>query len=251
LAFFFQQSAEYPVVIAANRDEFLSRASLGPAKVCDRPWVIAGLDLVAGGTWLGLNERGLVAGLLNRRTGESVDPSRRSRGLLCLEMLREPSPERAVEVLGRKDGGAYNPFRLLLASTASAYVGENRGPTIRVRALSPGVHVLTNADEEDPTCPQRTRYRALFAAAVPLLQRGAIEAALGRLQRILADHGTSSRARERESATSLCVHLGEYGTRSSTILFYVARERRWRYFHAEGPPCEAPYAEVALPEATA
>ncbi len=247
LALLFQQSAEYPLVVAANRDELLARPSAGPAKVLDNPWVVAGLDLVAGGTWLGLNEHGLVAGLLNRRTSKPVDPLRRSRGSLCLEMLQQTSPEEAVEALRKWDGNAYNPFRLLLASPAAAYVGQNRGPTIQVQRLPPGVHVLTNRDADEGTCPSWARYRAVFREAVPLLEKGAIDPVLEHLQRALADHTAPAELTGEDLPVGLCVHLGNYGTRSSTILFYAARQSRWRFFHAEGPPCSAPYSEIPLP----
>src|SRR5262245_35399058 len=87
LAIYFQVSARHPLVIAANRDEFLERPSLPPTVAAGPPWVACGADVVAGGTWLGLNHHQLVAGILNRRTGVPPDPECRSRGLLCREAL--------------------------------------------------------------------------------------------------------------------------------------------------------------------
>ena len=83
LAIYFQMTDDYPIVIAANRDEYLDRPAAKPTTLCARPHVVGGKDLRAGGTWLGVNEYGLVAGLLNRRTEAPPNPDARSRGLLA------------------------------------------------------------------------------------------------------------------------------------------------------------------------
>ena len=71
LAIYFRVFPDYPVVVAANRDEYLDRAALPPTSLGERPRIIGGKDLRAIGTWLGINEHGLVAGLLNRRISET------------------------------------------------------------------------------------------------------------------------------------------------------------------------------------
>src|SRR6266487_3778838 len=88
LAIYFETFRDYPVVIAANRDEYLSRPALPPTVLSETPRIIGGKDLRANGTWLGINEYGLVAGLLNRRPNEEANPSARSRGMLCLDALQ-------------------------------------------------------------------------------------------------------------------------------------------------------------------
>src|SRR5437870_4054608 len=96
LAIYFQTFPDYPVVIAANRDEYLERPAVPPTNLCDHPRIVGGKDLRANGTWLGINEYGLVAGLLNRRNGEAEnDPNLRSRGLLCLDVLKHRSAAEA------------------------------------------------------------------------------------------------------------------------------------------------------------
>ena len=74
LAIYREVSDQFPLVVAANRDEFLGRASESPRLLPDRPDVIAGRDLEASGTWLGCRVDGgfLVAGLLNRRSSDGV-----------------------------------------------------------------------------------------------------------------------------------------------------------------------------------
>src|SRR5262249_37650477 len=62
LAIYFKMTDDYPVVIAANRDEYLDRPAAKPTVLCDRPHIVGGKDLRAGGTWLGINEYGVVCG---------------------------------------------------------------------------------------------------------------------------------------------------------------------------------------------
>ncbi len=247
LALYLGQSRRYPLVIAANRDEFLSRPATAPQPIDDHPWVVAGLDLVAGGTWLGVSQSQLACGILNRRTGELPDPQRRSRGLLCLEVLRSRDLEAARALVTGQAGSEYNPFNLLVAAPQAALVAQNSEPRLEVTPLPSGVHLLTNLDLNDPTCPRIAKAHGLFAAAAGALDAEPLEAIVEKLRQILADHSTPLDPRGEGPPNNLCVHRGEYGTRSSTILLFSAAERRYRYFHADGPPCAHAYAEIALP----
>src|SRR5277367_3022593 len=156
LAIYFRTFADYPVVVAANRDEYLARAAVPPVTLNDDPQVVGGKDLRAGGTWLGINEHGLVAGLLNRRTADygPADPNLRSRGLLCLEALRQSTATAAARFVERERGADYNAFNLLIASREAAFVAYNRGGEVEVVELTSGLHLLTNLDADDFECPR-------------------------------------------------------------------------------------------------
>jgi uncharacterized protein with NRDE domain len=243
LAVYVQASAEVPLLVAANRDEFLDRPSADPARIAYDPWVFAGLDLNAGGTWFGVNQHGLVVGLLNRRRRVEPDPTRRSRGLLCLEILQLRSPREAADHLRHTAAEAYNGFNLLVADAHESLVATNPGDRMQVITLPPGVHLLTNLALNDPTCPRIARSSELFrrvvlpgdedpASVIPLLRT------------ILADHTTALDPRATVIDT-LCVHLPGYGTRSSSIVAVTA-SGRMRYWHAAGPPCVTEYVEQAL-----
>ncbi|MGD9764677.1 MAG: NRDE family protein [Candidatus Binatia bacterium] len=232
-----------PLLIAANRDEYLDRPSADPAVISHDPWVFAGRDLHAGGTWLGVNQRGLVAGLLNRRTA-ALDPGRRSRGLLCLEVLQQPDRAVAIELLRGIDGRAYNPFNLLLADAHGADVATNWGGSMRLTPLRAGVHLLTNLELDDPTCPRISASSQLFRAT-PATLRGDPAALIAPLRRILADHRTALDPRA-SAPDALCVHRPAYGTRSASIIAVEASDRV-RYWHASGPPCRAEFSELILP----
>lgn len=247
LAIYFQVFRDYPVVIVANRDEYLARPATSPEILAAKPQVIGGKDLKAGGTWLGINQHGVVAGLLNRRTQGGPDPARRSRGLLCLEALRCRTAGEALDFVRRQDGGAYNPFNLLTVSRGEALVAYNRGGLIETARLEPGLHLLTNLDVDDFECPKISRAYDRFAAlardrefaANPLQERE-------RLRQLLADHATQLDSRS-AAPNAICLHLDGYGTRSSSMIFFGASGQVAAHFFAPGPPCVTEYAPAPIP----
>jgi uncharacterized protein with NRDE domain len=247
LAIYFQVFRDYPVVLAANRDEYLARPATSPQILAENPRVIGGKDLKAGGTWLGINQHGVIAGLLNRRTQGGADPARRSRGLLCLEALHCRTAGEALDFVRRQDSGAYNPFNLLTVSRAEALVAYNRGDLIETARLEPGLHLLTNLDVDDFECPKISRAYDHFAALAgdrefanhPLAERG-------RLRQLLADHATQLDSRS-AAPNAICLHLDGYGTRSSSMIFLGASGQVAAHFFAPGPPCVTEYGPAPIP----
>lgn len=246
LAVYVRMSQDLPLVVAANRDEFLDRPTAEPQIIAWDPWVLAGQDLVAGGTWFGINQHGMVVGLLNRRSPQGPDASLRSRGILCLQALQCGSPAEATALLAGIDGSAYNQFNLLIASAQEAFVATNPTPRIAVEALPPGVHLLTNLALNDPTCPRIAKSSQLFRS-VELPQPDHAAALVPALRKILSDHTTALDPRT-DIIDTLCVHLGGYGTRSSSIVC-VGENGRLRFWHAPGAPCVAEYSEIPIPDA--
>src|SRR5262245_53382617 len=111
-----------PIVVAANRDEFFARPAAPPALFrsdeAGRASFVAPQDLEAGGTWMGVNEQGLFAGLTNRRNA-NPQLERRSRGLLVRDALGRADTADALAAAGPDPAGTYNPFHLLIADGAS------------------------------------------------------------------------------------------------------------------------------------
>jgi uncharacterized protein with NRDE domain len=247
LAVYFQTNTDLPLIVAANRDELYARAASPPRLLADAPWVIGGHDAVAGGTWLGVNAHGLVAGILNRRSNQAPDPTRRSRGQLCLDVLRQPAVAAAVAGIQGDSGTLYNPFNLLLASPDAACVVGNISGTMRPTPLAAGLHLLTNLELNDPECPRIAKSTAMFEAARRSLREETLPDFLAELHRILADHSTPLDPRGDGFPNNLCMHSERFGTRSSTIVVYSARARRFRMWHANGAPCETEYTELQLP----
>ncbi|MFI5397322.1 MAG: NRDE family protein [Candidatus Binatia bacterium] len=247
LAIYFHTSPDFPVVVAANRDEFYDRPATPPTRLVDDPWIVAGHDVRAGGTWLGVNAHDVVAGILNRRTSRPPDPDRRSRGLLCLEALQEPSVVAACARVLRDPGNLYNPFNLLIASTdASCVIGNSSGAMVQT-TLEPGLHLLTNLELNDPECPRIAKSYGLFDALRSALAYDTLDRFLRGLRTILSDHSTPLDPRADGPPNNLCVHTERFGTRSSSVLLYSAREGRFRMWHAAGAPCQTGYVEIALP----
>ena len=91
LAIYVRTFPDFPLVVAANRDEFLARPTSAPTLLDRDAAIFGGRDDLAKGTWLAVTRRGMVGALLNRRSEEPPDPRRRSRGQLCVDMLRADS----------------------------------------------------------------------------------------------------------------------------------------------------------------
>ena len=249
LAIYFQVFPDYPVVIAANRDEYLARPALPPTTLLKNPHVIGGKDLQAGGTWLGINQYGLVAGLLNRQRVNHGDPNPalRSRGLLCLDVLRHRTAAEASGFLRAQRGADYNAFNLLMASREEAFVAYNRGGGLELVSLTPGMHLLTNLDLNDFECPRISRAHERFASLCPpgAFARDPL-AHREQLSRLLADHSTQLDARSGRP-NALCLHMGDYGTRSASLIFEGRDPANVAHFFAPGPPCTTAFAPAPVP----
>src|SRR5258705_13194509 len=117
---------DLPLIVAANRDEHYDRPSSAPSLIETTPKIIAGRDLRAGGTWLGVNSAGLMVGLLNRHLDgqNSLVADARSRGLLCMELVGCMSSA-AAEVCRRHQRARYNPFTLLFGDKNDGFVSYN------------------------------------------------------------------------------------------------------------------------------
>jgi uncharacterized protein with NRDE domain len=234
-----------PLVVAANRDEYYGRPSAEPAALCERPTVVGGRDLVAGGSWLTLSERSVLVGVLNRRTAEPPDPRRESRGTLCLELAVQESAAAGAALLAATPPDRHNPFNILIADRESAFVAQNLAAGTSVHRLGPGTHVLTNLDLNDPTCPRIFRSSRRFAAVADAFVAHPDRAALvAGLRDILVDHQLPTD--DRRPTDQLCIHTESYGTRSSSIL-WLAEDGSARFLHSAGAPCETPHLDVPLP----
>jgi uncharacterized protein with NRDE domain len=254
LALYLRQFEDYPLVVAANRDEHFSRPSAPPELLANDPSIFGGKDLVAGGTWLGVNEYGVVAGIVNRRIQTTAhSDTARSRGMLCLDMLRGKDVVDAHKRLEREDGSKYRPFLLLIASAETAFVAFNSGGEIKRMELNSGLHVFSNTSFTESNAGKLNHAHGLFStASVSLcaqLKRPAarLESAVGILRRVLSDHATGNGSQDPRNA--ICVHAApDYGTVSSSIIFHAAVERKFYFYHASGAPCRTTYEAAEPPK---
>jgi uncharacterized protein with NRDE domain len=235
----------YPLIIAANRDEHYDRPSAPPALLKTRPKIIAGRDLRAGGTWLGMNETGLIAGVLNRRPdGQQVISSGvRSRGLLCLDVLNRESAAASNAFLQGHES-LYNPFTLLFADRHEAYVSYNDEQSIITQKLEAGLHVFSSAAEFEMYSAKADRAHALFAKLSARVRptNGKVLESIAALQTVLADH--SLRADSDDPGYAICVHRQTSGTVSSSIIYFSEDESRFHTVFCPGAPCRNSFGDA-------
>ena len=244
---------DWPVIFAANRDEMLARPWLPPGRHWpDRPDVVAGLDREGGGTWLGLNEHGLLAAVLNRMGSLGPQLGKRSRGELVLEALDHAEAAAAADALAHLDATAYRSFNLLIADVEQAFWLCNRGEEgpgrIELVELTPGLSMLTARDLNDRTSPRISGYLPqLRAAGTPDPEGGDWSA----WQEILSSR-RGQPAHDPFAAMTIVTDQG-FGTVSSSLIGLPApaetldeppRRPVWRF--AAGRPDQHPYEAVAL-----
>jgi uncharacterized protein with NRDE domain len=247
LAIFVRQLPGFPLVIAANRDEFLERPATGPVVLSESPRIVGGRDLRAGGTWLAISHDGVVAGLLNRRTDTPPVATKRSRGELPLLALRAGSARGAAGAVRALDADAYNAFNLLVADRDEAWVAQNHGDEMRVTVLEPGLHLVSNLDVNDPMCPKIARSHVRFAQAGEVFAYDGDEAAFrAAIHGIISDHTLTLDPRLPDALGAICVHAELFGTRCSSLLF-LGDDGRWGHWFADGPPCQRSFEPAPAP----
>jgi hypothetical protein len=248
----------WPLIIAANRDEMADRPWAPPARHWpDREEVVGGLDRLGGGSWLGVNDHGVVAGVLNREGSLGPENGKRSRGELVLEALDHADAAAAAEALSELDARSYRTFNLVVADSGNAYWLRNQGGAgaeIEVFPIPPGLSMITALNRNDPKSARIRAYLPRFErAAAPDPDARPQSSAWGEWERLL-----SSRLSETESnesgeggplgAMSIATE-GGFGTVSSSIIALPApasppRRPVWRF--AAGAPGEAPFEPVSL-----
>ncbi len=261
LVFAWQVEPSHPLTVAANRDERLDR----PARHCTvlrdhHPRVLGGRDELAGGTWLAVNEHGVVAGLTNRPSPGGRDATKRTRGELPLLLAGERTAAGAVDTLVRRvRPDDYNPAWILVGDRQTLYYLELAPDRqVAVHQLDPGVHVLENVPLDQPST-KADRIRTLVSDST---RRG--DALWEALPSILSDHTVPSTADQagstrhpgeveasvetiarRPETLAACVHTDGYGTRSATMVRVpVQADTPPHVVVADGSPCQAAFVEV-------
>jgi len=212
----------YRLVVAANRDEWFCRPTAPAAFWPDAPHVLAGRDLEAKGTWLGVTRSGRFAALTNFRDAESRRTDLPSRGALVSDFLTsDVAPEEYLRSL-RAQAGRYNGFSLLVADARSVRYLSNRNGA--ARELPSGVYGLSNYLLDAPW-PKVRAGKARLAAHL----EGRVSAE--RLLEILDDTHeapdddlprTGVSLEWERQLSPIRILAGAYGTRSSTVVLVSA-----------------------------
>ena len=236
--------SESPLVVAANRDEVLARPAVSMTVLrADVPRILGGRDLVLQGTWLAVNEHGVIAALTNASGSLARDPTRRSRGELPLMLATHTTAAAAAEdLIARVDPASYNPCWIFVGDREHLfYIELQPAAKLRAELLPPGIHVLENQPLA-PSSVKSTFIRERVEQA--LARRGDLRPAL---HDVLRDHALPPAAQMRasplrpEATFAACVHGAAYGTRTAAIVQVPAeREARPRIDFTDGPPCTQP-----------
>lgn len=219
----YQTHSDFPLLVAANRDEFYARATENSRFWPDHPQLLAGRDLEAGGTWMGVTRDGRFAAITNSRDSDVTLPAPRSRGELTLNFLLGTEPP--MDYLAGLDPHAdqYAGYNLLLgdgktlAYGSNRYLDEHAGTAVE---LKPGVYGLSNARLDTPW----PKLELAKSGMTELLSRAPDHLSLSLLvsDRQLASQASLARAGlEDEMSQTLSAQFIKtegYGTRATTTL---------------------------------
>lgn len=235
----------WPLIVGANRDEMTDRPWDPPGRHWDdRPDVIAGRDQLAGGSWLGRNDNGVFAAILNREGSLGPSTDKRSRGELVLEALDHADAADAAEALSEIDGNAYRSFNLVVGDNTNVFHVANRSQAngIAVEEVPVGLSMLTSQEINDRRNARIDAFLSQFEAApVPDPDSGDWSA----WRAILAD-GNYDPAIGPSAAMCIESDWG-FGTVSSTLLALPApgaENPAGIYLFASGRPDRCDYVPV-------
>jgi uncharacterized protein with NRDE domain len=235
LALFFRVAEDAPVVVGANREEFYARGG-EPPQILDGPLrSVAGRDPTAGGTWLGVNERGVLIALTNRNKSLPEIP-RRSRGLLVRQLLGLPSAAAAAEEAVRElQQQTYAGCNVVCVDARTAMVVQ-AADWLRIHPLPPGLHVLANGDIND-AADRRVSHVLAWLGQRTYPDAAACQVALKEVCR-----------HHEPDYPPICFRGRDRGCVSNTLIELPGEPVRLaagRYWHAQGPPDITPYADYS------
>jgi hypothetical protein len=237
----------WPLILAGNRDEMRARPWTAPGRHWpDRPEIVAGRDDLAGGSWIGLNDHGVVASVLNRRGTLGPARGKRSRGELVLDALDFADAAEAAETIANLDAAAYRPFNMFVADDRDAFwvraLGEGAP---EVKLVPAGVSLLTAYDLDDPASPRIAHYLPRFRAAPAPDPASGDWAAW---EELMASREAAPGSGE-ESMMNIDLPSG-FGTSSTSLIALPSRAERldtvpiWRF--GRGHPDGIVYSTVSL-----
>jgi uncharacterized protein with NRDE domain len=209
---------DFTLLVAANRDEYYSR----PTRVAhfweDVPGLLAGRDLKAGGTWLGITRSGRFAAITNHRDPSSTPAQPRSRGMLTLDFLTGSEPAASYLAAVNRVAGQYAGFNLILADDKGLYYYSNieRDP----RRLDAGIYSISNGLLDSDWPKQRAASESLDSLIPGAIDHARLAATVSNQLPVddeaLPDTGVGIELERALSAQFITT--AEYGTRATTTL---------------------------------
>jgi hypothetical protein len=232
LAVYFRAIEGVPLLVGANREEAYARGGTPPQLLTGTCAAVGGTDPTAGGTWLGVNQYGVLAAVTNRPKSRVPDRPR-SRGLLLRELLERPNVSGAVDWAARELGSnRYAGCNVVCADTNNLIV-IHAGDWLRIRPMPPGLHALTARDVDDAHDPR-------LAHTLGWLGRSNItdaDAGIRALKELCGQKGNGG--------PQICIRREMGGTVSSSIILLRQPLSESIYLHAQGPPDCTPYEDYS------
>lgn len=139
---------DFPLIMAANRDEFFERPTAAASYWEDVPDLLAGRDLKSGGTWMGVTRTGRIAAITNYRDLQHIKPDAPTRGALVADFLKTAEDPEPYLLSVAERGHRYNGFNLLVGTGADLWYYSNYEG--QVRRVDQGIHGLSNALLDTP-----------------------------------------------------------------------------------------------------
>ncbi|MCG8426162.1 MAG: NRDE family protein [Chromatiales bacterium] len=236
---------DWPLLIAANRDEMTNRPWLAPGRHWpELPAIIAGKDQLAGGSWLGMNDNGVVAGVMNRVGTLGSQPGKRSRGELVLQALTLPTAQQAAATIAELPPEAFQAFNLVVADSREAFWIAHHGNhnPMTSEPIPPGLSMLTSMDRNDLRSSRIHTYLPKFEMATEPNpeQVGGWNSWI----KLLSSHYFDPAS---DQSGAMNVNKGEFATLSSALIALPGQGKReikpiWLF--AAGAPDQAPYLPV-------
>lgn len=241
-------SHDWPLLLGANRDEMLTRPWKAPARHwSDWPEVIAGFDELAGGTWMGMNDAGVVACILNRHGSLGPQDGKRSRGELVLEALDHADAKDAAAALYDVSIRSYRPFNMIIADNRDAWwlALRDGAQQMHMERIPDGLSMFTEGERNDIAEPRIATFLSQFQDTAPP------DPAVGKWDTWANLMSTTELPGKK--GTALSVRLGDnFGTSSSSLVALpsidAAHDRKLRpqWLFAAGPPDSVAYKPLPL-----
>jgi uncharacterized protein with NRDE domain len=221
------QHPEFPLVLAANRDEFHARPSKEAHWWPDKPDILGGRDLQAGGTWLALHRNGRFVTVTNYRDAQPPSPKYLSRGRLVTGFLESDlAPSAYLDTI---DENAFAGFNLIVGEAGEVGYLSNREEGSR--DLGPGTYGLSNALLDGPWHKVESSKQKFSA----LLDTGEVNETS--LMRLMNDRGKAPVSEVEKgdlnfdtahAITAPFIVLPNYGTRCTTVAM-LDKDGKWRF----------------------
>jgi hypothetical protein len=234
LAIQYQLVPDSPILVAANREEYFDRNAQPPSIQSGKPRILCGIDQQAGGTWLGVNQNGMLVGACNR--SKLIPPvAPRSRGVLCRELLRCGSARQGVDqAMDELSSGKYDGANFIIADGESAWAVHG-GDELNATELNEGLSIISNSDVNDPRDERvQLAYRLLTLQTLD-----------SPVKFLAVASKVFSRAPSPVGRPTMVARGKDWGTVSSTLVALGKKPRDAIYQFANGAPDQAKYEDYS------